>query len=179
VSLHSRTLSLTPFDVHTASASKFTVTPHIAYFIHIFIIMSAVTAEERINKEHTNRIRKALREKKLVIIAGAGLSLSAFDPPPERLFWKGLIKDGLQYMEDTGLIDPEDEELLFHRRVLDWKAIKMKTMLRTCNYLRDELDEHGKFPTWLDSAFSTLLPDVRHPEVFDPIRELHRRGAHS
>jgi nucleoside phosphorylase len=139
--------------------------------------MSVVTAAERINKEHANRIRKALREKKLVIIAGAGLSLSAFEPPPERLFWKGLIKDGLQYMEDTGLIDPDDEELLFHRRVLDWKNVKMKTLLRTCNYLRDELDEHGKFPTWLDSAFSTLLPDVRHPEVFDPIGEFHRRGA--
>jgi hypothetical protein len=68
--------------------------------------------------EHVGKIRQALRDKKLVIIIGAGVSLCATRPSPPRITWTGLIQDGMDYLVDEGFIEPNNEDLNYHRGTL-------------------------------------------------------------
>ena len=124
-----------------------------------------------------DKIRQALRNKKLVIIVGAGISLSATNPSPPRITWPGLIHDGLDYLQDEGFVAVNDEELNHYRGVLQRDNTNIRTVLRACGYLKDELDHNRQFATWLESVFGSLHLEVRHPEVFEYLREFHRRGA--
>jgi hypothetical protein len=134
-------------------------------------------ARNRREAEHVDKIRQALRDKKLVIIVGAGISLSATNPSPPRITWTGLIRDGLDYLQDEGLVAVDDEELNHYRGVLQRGNTNIRTVLRACGYLKDELDHNKQFATWLESVFGSLHLEVRHPEVFEALREFHRRGA--
>jgi NAD-dependent SIR2 family protein deacetylase len=55
--------------------------------------------------------------------------------------------------------------------------LSVRTVIRACGYLKDELDCHKRFPTWLDSVFGSLHHEVNHPEVFKALRDFHQRGA--
>lgn len=128
--------------------------------------------------EHVGKIRQALRDKKLVIIIGAGVSLCATRPSPPRITWTGLIQDGMDYLVDEGFIEPNNEDLNYHRGILQRpNGISVRTVLRACSYLKDELDHHKQFPTWLTSVFGSLHRDVTHPEIFEALSRFHRRGA--
>jgi NAD-dependent SIR2 family protein deacetylase len=135
------------------------------------------SGRSRREAEHGDKIRQALRDKKLVIIVGAGISLSATYPSPPRITWTGLIRDGLSYLEDEGFVAEDDEELNFYRAVLQRENTDVRKVLRACGYLKDELDHNRQFPTWLKSVFGSLHRDVNHPEIFEALREFHRRGA--
>lgn len=60
-------------------------------------------AAKRREGENVAKIHKALNDKKLIIITGAGVSLGAIQPPPPRITWIGLVQDGLNYLETEGL----------------------------------------------------------------------------
>jgi hypothetical protein len=134
-------------------------------------------ARNRREAEHVDRIRQALHDKKLVIIVGAGISLSATHPSPPRITWTGLIRDGLDYLQDRGFVAADDLELNHYRGVLQQDNANIRTVLRACHYLKDELDHNKQFPTWLESVFGSLHRDVTHPEVFEALHGFHRRGA--
>ena len=134
-------------------------------------------APNRRERENIAKIRQALDDKKLVIIVGAGVSLGAIQPPPPRITWIGLIQDGLDYLEEKRIVAGDDVDLIHYRNVLTRDNLEIRTILRTCAYLKDELDYKKQFPTWLDSVFSSLHHEVNHPEVFETLREFHRRGA--
>jgi len=134
-------------------------------------------APRRREGENVAKIRQALNDKKLVIIIGAGVSLGAIQPPPARITWIGLIQDGLNYLEQEGGVAGDDEELTHYRKVLTGDDLCDRTVLRTCGYLKDELDFRKLFPTWLDSVFGSLHHEVNHTGVFEALREFHRRGA--
>jgi hypothetical protein len=134
-------------------------------------------ARNRREAEHVDKIRQALRDKKLVIIAGAGISLCATHPSPPRITWTGLIRDGLDYLQEEHLVAAGDKELDLYRSVLEEGDPKLNTLLRACNYLKAELDQNKQFPTWLKSVFGSLHRDVTHPEVFEALRGFHQRSA--
>jgi hypothetical protein len=134
-------------------------------------------APKRREGENVAKIRQALNDKKLVIIIGAGVSLDAIQPPPPRITWIGLIQDGLNYLEEERLVAGDDEELTHYRKVLTRDNLSVRTVLRACGYLKDELDCHKRFPTWLDSVFGSLHHEVNRPGVFKALRDFHRRGA--
>jgi hypothetical protein len=50
-------------------------------------------------------------------------------------------------------------------------------VLRTCHYLKCELDRNHKFATWLNDVFLNLHRDVTYPEVLEALRGFHQRGA--
>ncbi len=135
------------------------------------------SAQERREAEYKRKIRQALHDKKLVIIVGAGITLNATHPSPSRITWTGLILDGLDYLKDEGFIAAEDEDLKYHRRVLQRDNIDIRNVLRVCGYLKDELDHHKQYPTWLKSVFGSLHCDVTRPEIYEALREFHQRGA--
>ena len=134
-------------------------------------------ARNRRKAEAVDKIRQALRDKKLVIIVGAGISLSATHPSPPCITWTGLIQDGLDYLEDGRFVAANDEDLNYYRGVLQRDNANIRTVLRACGYLKDELDHNKQFPTWLQSVFGSLHRAVTHPEVFEALRGFHRRGA--
>jgi hypothetical protein len=133
-------------------------------------------AHDRREAEYMDKIRQALRDKKLVIIAGAGVSLSATHPSPPRITWTGLIRDGLDYLQ-RGFVPGDDEDLNYYRRVLQRETTNIRNVLRSCHYLKDELDHNKQFSTWLESVFLYLHRDVTHPEVLEALNRFHRRGA--
>jgi len=127
--------------------------------------------------EHEEKIQQALRDKKLVIVVGAGVTLSATDPSPSRLTWTGLIRDGLDYLLRERFVPEDDDELILYRGKLQQGDANTRSLLRACAYLKGELDHNGQFATWLESVFRALHRDVTHPEVFEPFKRLHQRGA--
>ena len=114
-------------------------------------------ARNRREAEYVDRIRRALHNKKLVIIVGAGISLSATHPSPPRITWTGLIRDGLDYLEHKGFVEAEDPDLNYYRGVLERDNANIRAILRACHYLKDELDHNKQFPTWLESVFGSVM----------------------
>jgi hypothetical protein len=136
-------------------------------------------ASERSRREteHASKIRQALLDKKLVIIVGAGVSLSAIQPPPSRITWTGLIRNGLDYLEEEGFVVADNDELKVARAGLEQQPADVRRMLRACHYLKDELEHHKQYPTWLDTVFGRLHESVSHPEILRVLGAAHRKGA--
>lgn len=132
---------------------------------------------DRRKAEHVEKIRQALCDKNLVIVAGAGVSLSAIQPPPSQITWIGLIRNGLQYLEEECSVAAEDKELSHYREILQQGDVRIRTVLRACDYLKDELDRHKQFPTWLQSVFGSLHNHVNCPEIFEALYRFHQNGA--
>ena len=126
---------------------------------------------------YVEKIRQALRDKKLVIIAGAGISLSAIRSSSRCLTWNGLILSGLDYLEEEGFVAKDDVDLNYYRGVLRRENTNLRNVLRACGYFKDELDHNKKFASWLESVFGSLHHDMTHPEVLEAVRGFHQRGA--
>lgn len=132
---------------------------------------------DRREAEQKARIQEALRDKKLVIIVGAGVSLSATQPSPPRLTWTGLIQNGLAYLVEEAFVSPDNADLKFYRTSLQQESPTIRQVLRVCNYLKDELDQHRKYATWLDTVFGTLQDDVTQPEILHVLGRAYAKGA--
>jgi hypothetical protein len=60
-------------------------------------------------------IRRVLREMKLVIIMGAGVTLGCTYPSPSRITWKWLIQHGLDYLRNEGFAETDDDLRYYQR----------------------------------------------------------------
>jgi NAD-dependent SIR2 family protein deacetylase len=134
-------------------------------------------AHKRRRVEHEDKIRQALRNNKLVIIVGAGITLSATHPSPPRTTWTGLIHDGLDYLQHEGFVAEDDMELNHYRKILQQENPNLRAVLRACGYLKDELDHNRQFSTWLNLVFGSLHSEVKNPEVLEILRLFHQKGA--
>lgn len=134
-------------------------------------------AHKRRKIDYEDKIRQALRNDKLVIIVGAGITMSATYPSNSHITWTGLIHDGLDYLEQEGFVPGDDMELNHYRKVLQQKDPNTRAVLRSCGYLKDELDVNKQFSTWLNAVFGTLHSEVRHPEILEALRQFHQKGA--
>jgi hypothetical protein len=125
------------------------------------------------------RLRKDLRNKRLAIIVGAGVTLSATadssGKPLSRITWTGLIQNGLDFLVGEGYVDR-----LNHGTKPAYEALQnpdINGMLDAANILSSQLRQHGQFPTWLQSVFGSLDQDVRHPAILEALKKLHDNGA--
>jgi len=105
------------------------------------------------------------------------VTLGAIQPPPPRITWIGLIRDGLDYLETERPVAGDDQELIHYRTVLSGNNPNLRTVLRVCGYLKGELDYNRQFPTWLRSVFGSLYEKVNHSEVLQALRRFHQKGA--
>lgn len=71
----------------------------------------------------------------------------------------------------------DKEELTHYRNVLTRDNLGGQTVLRSCSYLKYELDLHKRFPSWLETVFGSLHHEVNHTGVYKALRDFHRRGA--
>src|ERR1700733_7913108 len=68
----------------------------------------ALSEAVRREDEVLARLKNALKDKRLVIIVGAGVTLSAtanISGPLPRITWIGLIRNGLDYLVNEGYVD--------------------------------------------------------------------------
>ena len=124
------------------------------------------------------RLKNALKDKRLVIIVGAGVTLSAtanISGPLPRITWTGLIRNGLDYLVNEGYVDAGNR-----RTRLAYEALEdpdTDSLLDAANILSSQLKQNGQFPTWLESVFDNLCQEVRHPAILDTLKSLHQKGA--
>jgi hypothetical protein len=126
-----------------------------------------------------DRLRTDLKDKNLVIVVGAGVTLSATadvsGKPLPRLTWTGLICNGLDYLVDGGYVEAS------HRRIkYAYEALHdsdPSSLLDAASILADQMTQNGQFPTWLESVFGRLHEEVRYRSLLEVLRSLHRKGA--
>ncbi|KAF1813768.1 hypothetical protein P152DRAFT_448176 [Eremomyces bilateralis CBS 781.70] len=132
----------------------------------------------RINNERLAQIRTALEVKRLVIVIGAGVTLSATATQSgetlAQLSWLGLIRHGLNYVVTDGQIDRNHHRLSYARKILDSHP---EDLLEAARILKLFLDQAHQWPTWLKAVFGDLSKEVRYPAVLDVLKSLHDRGA--
>jgi hypothetical protein len=142
----------------------------------------------RREREYLDDLQNALKEKTLVIIVGAGVSLSAtmkvslsatgkvIREPLRRITWSGLIRNGLDYL----VVDRKDVDAS-HPEIVEANAAlengDTKSVLSAAKIMRSQLECHGQYPTWLHTVFANLQREVRHPEILNVLKDLHDRGA--
>jgi hypothetical protein len=129
--------------------------------------------------EVLERLRNALDKSGLVIVVGAGVTLSATadasGKPPLRITWTGLIRNGLDYLVHDGYVDASNQRIIRAYEALEDK--NTNSLLDAANTLSDQLTQHGQFPTWLETVFGNLDREIRHPAILEVLKVLHEKGA--
>jgi hypothetical protein len=125
------------------------------------------------------RLKDALKHKRLVIIVGAGVTLSATADmsgmPLPRITWTGLIRNGLDYLVADGYVDASDGSIRQAYAALE--RTDTDSLLNAANIVRGQLDLHVQFPTWLETVFGSLYEEVRHRDILEVLKLLHKKGA--
>jgi SIR2-like domain len=120
-----------------------------------------------------------LKDKHLVIIVGAGVTLSATADtsgrPLSRLTWTGLIRNGLDYLVTDGYVEASDHEI--EQAYAALKYTDPNSLLRAAEILKDQLNQQRQFPTWLKAVFGSLYQEIRHPAVLKVLKALRENGA--
>jgi NAD-dependent SIR2 family protein deacetylase len=125
------------------------------------------------------RLKTALNDKRLVVIIGAGVTLSAtadlFGMPLPRITWTGLIRNGLDYLVNDGYVNTSNCRTRLAYDTLENAGTD--SLLDAANIMKSQLTQHGQFPTWLETVFGSLYKEVRHPAILKVLRALHEKGA--
>jgi hypothetical protein len=138
----------------------------------------ALSEAARREGEVLARLNNALRDKRLVIIVGAGVTLSAtadVSGPLQSLTWTGLIRNGLDYLVNERYVDAANGRTRRAKGALE--DTDTDSLLDAANILVSQLTRHRQFPTWLESVFGNLYHEVRHPAILEVLKALHEKGA--
>ncbi|KAH9203143.1 SIR2-like domain-containing protein [Leptodontidium sp. 2 PMI_412] len=133
----------------------------------------------RRQEEILARLRSDLKNNRLAIITGAGVTLNVTadtsGKPLSRITWTGLIRNGLDYLVSEGFVDTSNR-----RTQRAYKALEdpeVDGLLDAANIVSSQMKQYGQFPTWLESVFGSLSQETRHPDLLDMLKALHERGA--
>jgi hypothetical protein len=103
-------------------------------------------------------LKDALKDKLLVIIVGAGVTLSATadssEKPLSRITWTGLIQNGLDYLVKKGYVDAANRRTKRAKDALE--DTDTDSLLDAANIMVSQLNRHSQFPTWLETVFGNL-----------------------
>ena len=142
--------------------------------------MSEASQEaQRWHLETIRRLKRALRERRLVVLVGAGVTLNATSDnsgrPLNRLTWKGLIRNGLDFLNQGNHVqNPYPRK----RRAYEFlEEDDPEALLDAADALTNQMRRCGQYPTWLEFVFGNLFNEVRHPAVLEALRALHQSGA--
>jgi hypothetical protein len=129
--------------------------------------------------ETLQRLRLAVKDKRLVIIVGAGVTLSATADksrmPLPRLTWSGLIRNGLDYLVNEGHVEASNQST---RQAYDsLEHNDPDSLLDAANIMRGQMRQNGQLPTWLESVFRNLYREIRHPAILEVLQALHQKGV--
>ena len=133
----------------------------------------------RRQNETVKRLRRDLEQKRLVVVVGAGVTLHATSLASgtslPRLTWTGLIRNGLDYLVQEGLVEASSRRTQQAYSLLEDNT--PDSSLDAASFMTRALRQNGKFSTWLDSVFGNLDREVRHPAILEALRNLFQNGA--
>ncbi|RDW69812.1 hypothetical protein BP6252_08832 [Coleophoma cylindrospora] len=143
--------------------------------------------------KYLEKVEKALAEKRLTVVVGAGVSISAIQASKrvseyklsraiESMAWLGLLRHGLDYLEEEELpLDAADQkELNMHRYTLMTNPVSNKDILRAASFLKQKLNDSGKLDNWFDLEFEGIYDKcINHDPnpILDAMSELYKSGA--
>ena len=126
-----------------------------------------------------DRLKKDLKDKRLVVVVGAGVTLNATADdsgrPLPRLTWTGLIRNGLDYLVNNGRVQASNRRIRYAYEVL--QDSDPASLLDAAGIMANQMTQNGQFPTWLESVFGSLHKEVRYRSLLDVLRDLHQEGA--
>jgi SIR2-like domain len=126
-----------------------------------------------------DRLKKDLKDKRLVIVVGAGVTLNATADtsgrPLPRLTWTGLIRNGLDYLVNDGHVQASNRRIRYAYEALE--DSDPASLLDAAGIMANQMTQNGQFPTWLESVFGSLHQEVRYRSLLDVLRALHQEGA--
>lgn len=141
------------------------------------------TKLERNQAIYVDGIRRALARKLLVVVTGAGVSLSATEHEDgsslPQLTWNGLLLNALDYLDGDARFGPEDQESLkSYRQILSSNATA-DGLMQAANFVKNQLFKHKRFPTWLNIVFDPIQrPEfLRKPGILEELHGFHLEGA--
>ncbi|OBT60551.1 hypothetical protein VE03_10472 [Pseudogymnoascus sp. 23342-1-I1] len=133
----------------------------------------------RFQEQILARLRKALKNNRLAIIAGAGVTLNVTADtsgnPLSRITWTELMRNGLDHLVSEGYVDTSNRRT---KRAYDaLEDPEVDGLLDAANIVTSQMKQHGQFSLWLESVFGSLSQEIRHPALIDVLKALHERGA--
>ena len=133
----------------------------------------------RRQEETLARLRNDLKNNRLAVITGAGVTLNVTadetGEPLSRITWIGLIRNGLAYLVSEGYVDTSSRRTKRAYEALEDPEVD--GILDAANIVSSQMKQHGQFPTWLESVFGSLSQEIRYPALLDVLKALHERGA--
>lgn len=152
----------------------------------------------RVQVGHIKAVEDALSKGNLTLVIGAGVSIGAVEcstaaiSPDDRkdavrrLGWKGLLLDGLEYLEEADVMADagvhERDEYKLYLRVLNDETERptLSTLLRAASFLKGKLVDGNRLPDWLKLEFGDLYDKYigeGENAMLDAIGQLHNQKA--
>ncbi|KFZ24695.1 hypothetical protein V502_00833 [Pseudogymnoascus sp. VKM F-4520 (FW-2644)] len=133
----------------------------------------------RFQEQILARLRNDLKNNRLAIITGAGVTLNVTADtsrnPLSRITWTDLMRNGLDHLVSEGYVDTSNRRT---KRAYDaLEDPEVDGLLDAANIVTSQMKQHGQFRTWLESVFGSLSQEIRHPALINVLKELHERGA--
>jgi SIR2-like domain len=116
-------------------------------------------------------------EPRLVVLVGSGLSYAASNSPNS--MWRGLLRDGIQHLERTGVRDPDRAK----RECASVDDAFFEGNLDGILYWAEEITKalggvHSEdFSNWLEGSVGQLRALPAHLDIVNAIRELSNAGV--
>ncbi|KFY28470.1 hypothetical protein V491_00446 [Pseudogymnoascus sp. VKM F-3775] len=138
-----------------------------------------VNVAGRRREQILSRLRNDLKNNRLAIITGAGVTLHATadisGKPHSRIEWTDLMRNGLDHLVSEGYVDTSNRRT---KRAYDALGDpEVDGLLDAANIVASQMKQHGQFRTWLESVFGSLSQEINHPALIDVLKALHERGA--
>jgi GTPase SAR1 family protein len=118
--------------------------------------------------ENYKDLVKAIKEKKVVLFAGTGVSAYTTNGDPLSM-WKGLLIDGIEYCQKCSIAGCDDEWVEDKKRALNRN--KLSECLSVAQSITEELTYNKHFKTWLDKSVGSLT--IQKPDLIESIKELN------
>jgi len=142
----------------------------------------ALKEDARRRKSTTEKLKAALKEHRLVIVVGAGITMGAtsdehWENPPARTRWKGLIMNGLDYLVQEKYLQESDGEIEMAKKLL--RQNNLGSVLLAATFTKAQLEDRGKYAAWLESVFHDLHDEVSesHRAIYTALGTLQKQGA--
>ncbi|GFG17890.1 uncharacterized WD repeat-containing protein alr3466 [Aspergillus udagawae] len=123
-------------------------------------------------------LRQALKERRLAVIVGAGVSLSATGNKVRHISWNELIHHGLHYLQQNF---KSERKKRINRAIAVLHSADSNDDLPSYNFaanvLGEELYAQAKFAEWLLNAFGGLYREVCDFDTLDALKELQKEGT--
>jgi len=120
-----------------------------------------------VEKSASNTLQRALQQKKLFVVVGAGVTMASVPSKAKSLSWGGVIDSALTRWEE---LRPADEDVINLYRQLAQKGKAMSAAQAFKKALSS-----NEWASWLKDSFGSLKAE--NTSLYDFLKQLQERGA--